>query len=111
MKVKNFNGQMITVKDNATAAIVQNNGTSSKELRDIVEAIKRDSCQLSEEEARELTSSLSEVENAYAGTGSAMERLKACVSFIAPMFTIANGVPDLIGNIKDLLEFVSVNIR
>ena len=38
-------------------------------------------------------------------------RLRNCVSLIAPMFTIANGIPTLVENLQKLVDYITPYIR
>lgn len=35
-----------------------------------------------------------------------VSRLRNCVTLIAPMFTIANGIPSLVSNLQKLIDYI-----
>ena len=40
-----------------------------------------------------------------------VSRLRNCLTLIAPMFTIANGIPTLVGNLQKLADYITPYIR
>ena len=110
--VINMNGgQFNLAKDNATINATQNNGVNSKELDDIIKGIMGNLSELKKEDADEIADIVEMVKNELIKPEPRVSRLKNCLTLIAPMFTIANGIPTLAANLQRLQEFIMQYIR
>lgn len=104
-------GQFNLAKDNATINATQNNGVNSKELDDIIKGIMENLSDLKREDADEIVDIVEMVKNEVVKPEPKVSRLRNCLSLIAPMITIANGIPTLATNLHELQKFIMQCIR
>ena len=95
------NGSQVNIaKDNATIHAPLNNGVSANELDNIIKEIMNnlsDFVDMAKEELKKPEPKVS--------------RLKNCLTLIAPMFTIANGIPVLADNLQKLIDYITPYIH
>lgn len=105
-------GQINIAKDNATIInAVQNNGICGSELETIIQGIKDNLLDLKKEDADGILDVLEQVKEELAKSEPKKSRLQNCIKLIAPMITIANGIPVLAANLQKLYDFVLQYIR
>lgn len=108
----NINGEQINIaKDNSTVNAVQNNGANRTELEEIVKGITENITTLNKEDAENILDMVEMVKEEILRPEPKISRLKNCLSLIAPMFTIANGIPALYENLQGLQGFIMNMIR
>ena len=108
----NINGEQINIaKDNSTVNAVQNNGANRTELEEIVKGITENITTLNKEDAENILDMVEMVKEEISRPEPKISRLKNCLSLIAPMFTIANGIPVLYKNLQGLQGFIMNMIR
>ena len=90
MTVNISGGQVNIAKDNAMINAIQNNGLDGNEFETIIQAIK-DNLSVKEEIDKEKPKK---------------SRLQNCLKLIAPMITIANGIPVLATNLQKLHDII-----
>ena len=88
-------GQFNISKDSSTLNAVQNNGTSGTELNE-----------LNKNDADQITDIAEMVKQELSKPEPRVSRLSNCLKLIAPMLTIANGIPTLYDNLQKLQEFI-----
>lgn len=99
-------GQLNLANDNATIYATQNIGVSGSELDDIIKEITQNLSGLNKEEAEEIADIAEMARCELLKPEPKVSRLKNCLNLIAPMFTIANGIPALATNLQKLQEFI-----
>lgn len=99
-------GQFNLANDNATIYATQNIGVSGSELDDIIKEITQNLSGLNKEEAEEIADIAEMARCELVKPEPKVSRLKNCLTLIAPMFTIANGIPALATNLQKLQEFI-----
>lgn len=99
-------GQVNFAKDNAVISATQNNGISKNELNLIINAIKDNLSSLKKEEADDIIDVVDMAKEELSKSEPKTSRLRNCISLIAPMITIANGMPVLASNLQKLLDFI-----
>lgn len=104
-------GQVNIASGNATINATQNNGLSASELDDIIKKITENLSGLKKEEADEITDIVEMVKEELVKPEPKVGRLRNCLTLIAPMFTIANGIPTLATNLQKLQEYISSYIH
>lgn len=104
-------GQVNFAKDNATINATQNNGVSSNELETIIKVIKDNLSDLKKEEADEIIDVVDMAKEELTKPEPKTSRLRNCITLIAPMMTIANGIPTLASNLQKLQEFIMQCIK
>lgn len=104
-------GQAIFAKGHAEVTVTQNNGVSVSELENIIKGIKENLSELKEEDADSIKDIVDMAEEELSKPEPKVSRLRNCVSLIAPMFTIANGIPTLAGNLQKLVDFITPYIK
>lgn len=104
-------GQLNFAKDNATIHAVQNNGVRVNELEDIVKGIMENLSALKKEDADEIADVVEMARNELAKPKPKASRLRNCLTLIAPMFTIVNGIPTLVNNLEKLQELINLHIH
>lgn len=111
MVINMSGGQLNFAKDNATIYATQNNGVNGRELDDIIKGIMENISELEKEDADEITDVVEMTKNELIKPEPKISRLRNCLTLIAPMFTIANGIPALAVNLKKLQEFIMQYIK
>ena len=99
-------GQLNLANDNAAIYATQNIGVSGSELDDIIKGITQNLSGLNKEEAEEIADIAEMSRCELVKPEPKVSRLKNCLTLIAPMFTIANGIPALATNLQKLQEFI-----
>lgn len=105
------NGQVNVASGNATIHATQNNGINTDELDDIIKAIMENLSVLKKEDADEIADVVEMAKNELAKPEPKVSRLKNCLTLIAPMFTITNGIPVLAENLKKLQEIIGLYLH
>lgn len=104
-------GQVNFASGNAILYVTQNNGLSINELDNIIKGIMDNLADLRKEDAEELKDIVDMVKEELGKPKPKASRLRNCVTLIAPMFTIANGIPTLINNLQSLVEYITPYIK
>lgn len=99
-------GQINIAKDNWNVNAIQNNGIGNNELDAIIGEIKNDLSELKKEDAEEIMDIVDMAREELAKTQPKVSRLRNCITLIAPMMTIANGIPTLSSNLQKFQEFI-----
>ena len=104
-------GQVNFAKDTANINATQNNGISENELNVIIKAIKDNLSGVKKEEADEIIDVVEMAKEELTKPEPIISRLRNCITLIAPMMTIANGVPVLANNLQKLQELIIQYIK
>lgn len=99
-------GQVNIAKDNATINAIQNNGLDGNEFETIIQAIKDNLSGLKKEDGDEILDVLEHVKEEIDKEKPKKSRLQNCLKLIAPMITIANGIPVLATNLQKLHDII-----
>ena len=99
-------GQINIAKDNGNVNAIQNNGTNTSELADIIKEIMENVHGLDNENADKIKDIVELAKDELNKPEPKSSRLKNCLTLIAPMFTIANGIPVLKENLLKLSDFI-----
>lgn len=100
-------GQVNVASGNAVINATQNNGVSANELDDILKGITESLSKLEKENADEIADIVEMAREELAKPEPKVGRLRNCLTLIAPMFTIANGIPTLATNLQRLQEYIN----
>lgn len=111
MVINMSGGQLNFAKDNATIYATQNDGVNGRELDDIIKRIMENISGLEKEDADEIIDVVEMAKNELIKPEPKVSRLRNCLTLIAPMFTIANGIPTLAANLQRLQEFIMQYIK
>lgn len=106
MTVNISGGQVNIAKDNATINAIQNNGMDGNEFETIIQAIKDNLSGLKKEDADEILDVLEQVKEEIDKEKPKKSRLQNYLKLIAPMITIANGIPVLATNLQKLHDII-----
>ena len=106
MTVNISGGQVNIAKDNATINAIQNNGLDGNEFETIIQAIKDNLSGLKKEDGDEILDVLEQVKEEIDKEKPKKSRLQNCLKLIAPMITIANGIPVLATNLQKLHDII-----
>lgn len=105
-------GQFSYARGHATINAVQyNNGANSNELDNIIKGIMESLSGLKKEDEEKIVDAMEMAKEELTKPEPRVSRLRNCVSLIAPMFTIANGIPTLVGNLQKLVDYITPYIR
>ncbi|SEV83158.1 hypothetical protein [[Clostridium] fimetarium] len=104
-------GQLNVASESATINATQNNGVSGDELDSIVKNILENLSELKKENAEGIIDIIDITKEELAKSQPKVSRLRNCVTLIAPMMTIANGIPVLATNLQKLQEFIMPFIK
>jgi len=99
-------GQVNIAKDNATIYATQNNGMTMDELEQLIKDIKESVVKLPEENAMEIIDVVDMAHEELKKSEPKLSRLRNCITLLAPMITIANGIPNLATNLQRLYELI-----
>lgn len=102
-----YGGQVNFAKNDATINATQNNGVSADELDKIIKEIMENLSGLSEDNAEKINDVVDLVKEEMAKPELKVSRLKNCATLLAPMFTIANGIPALANNLQRLIDYIT----
>lgn len=105
------NGQVNVASGNATIYVTQNNGVNTSELDDIIKGIMSNLSTLKKENADEIADVVEMAKNELEKTEPKVSRLRNCLALIAPMFTIANGIPALVQNLHKLQDLIYLYVH
>lgn len=104
-------GQVNVASGSATINATQNNGVSASELDNILKGITEDLSKLEKENADEIADIVEMAREELSKPEPKVGRLRNCLTLIAPMFTIANGIPTLTTNLQRLQEYINSYIH
>ncbi|NBH14439.1 hypothetical protein D3Z36_09680 [Lachnospiraceae bacterium] len=104
-------GQFIYAKDNTTINATQNYGAGVNELDQIIKGIMENLSGLQQKDADGIRDIVAMAKEELQKTEPKVSRLKDCLSLIAPMFTVANGIPMLVNNLQKLAEYITPYIK
>ncbi|MBD8919701.1 hypothetical protein DXD13_08820 [Agathobacter rectalis] len=104
-------GQINIAKDNGNVNAIQNNGIGNNELDAIIGEIKNNLSELKKEDAEEIMDIVDMAREELAKPQPKVSRLRNCIALIAPMMTIANGIPTLSSNLQKFGEFIMNYIK
>lgn len=99
-------GQVNIASDSANINAIQNNGIAGEELDKIIKNIKESLSSLKKDDAGQIVDVVDMVQDEMKKSEPRSSRLRNCLSLLAPMMTIANGIPTLSSNLLRLQEFV-----
>lgn len=99
-------GQVNLASGNAVINATQNNRLNPEELDGIVKGILGSLSELDQEKADEITDLVKMAKDELESPEPRKGRLRNCITLIAPMFTIANGIPTLMENLHKLYDFI-----
>lgn len=114
MTINANGGQVNIANDNSMMNIEQNNcksGLNANELNDIIRGIIENVSGLKKEDADGIIDAVGLVKDELAKPEPKAGRLRNCLTLIAPMFTVANGIPALVENLQRLVDYVTPFIR
>ncbi len=104
-------GQVNVANDNATIYATQNNSVSVNELDKIIKEIMDNLSGLEKEDAENIKDTVDMAREELAKPEPKVSRLRSCVTLLAPMFTIANGIPTLVNNLQKLVDYIKPYIK
>ena len=104
-------GQVNFAKNNAIINATQNNGISGSELDSLIKVIKENLSGLKQEDADEIIDVVDMAREELTKPEPKTSRLRNCITLIAPMMTVANGIPSLANNLQKLQEFIMQCIK
>lgn len=104
-------GQFNYAKDNATINATQNNGVNASELDSIIKGIIENLSDLKKEDAESIKDAVDMVREELAKPEPKVSRLRSCVTLLAPMLTITNGIPTLANNLQGLIDYIKMFIH
>lgn len=102
-----YGGQLSLSSDNATSYATQNNGVSGNELDKIIQDIVQNLSELEKEDAENIKDIAEMAKEELEKPEPKVSRLRNCVTLIAPMFTVANGIPSLVNNLQRLVDYIT----
>ncbi|MCM1221062.1 MAG: hypothetical protein NC548_41925 [Lachnospiraceae bacterium] len=109
--VWNVNGRQVNIANgNAVINAFQDNGIKANELDDIIKGIRDNLAGLRQEDAEQIVDAVEMAEEELTKPKPKPGRLRSCLSLLAPMISIANGIPTLASNLQKLQEFISLHI-
>lgn len=100
------NCQFVEAKDNSTVTATQNNGIGKDELKGIIDLIEKNLEKLNQEQAEDLQDTLSMVVEEFNNGTPRVGRLKKCLTSLAPLMTVTNGIPVLADNLQKLYNYI-----
>lgn len=99
-------GQINIASGNAKINANQNNDISTTELDDMIKRIFANLSDLEKRDAEGIKDAVSIAKEELAKTKPEVSRLRNCLTLLAPMMTVANGMPVLAENIQKLQDYI-----
>lgn len=109
MKFYNFGGQINYAKDNSTINAWQKNDLKNESIADIdkiIRLIEEDLHNLKNEDAAAIGETLTMIKEEISKPHPKESGIKRCITLLAPMFTIVNGIPALLNNLQTLIAYL-----
>lgn len=100
-------GQFNYARDNATLNATQNNGVRANELDEIIRGIMENLSGLKQEDADSIRDIIDMANEELKKPEPKVSRLRNCLTLIAPMFTVVNGIPVLVSNLQKLVDYIT----
>lgn len=94
-----------------TINTTQNNEYDKDELNSIIDLIEKNLEKLNQEQAEDLQDTLSMVVEEFNNGTPRVGRLKKCITLLAPMLTVTNGIPVLAENLQKLYDYILPYIK
>lgn len=104
-------GQVNIAGDHAAINAAQYNGVGDNEWNTIINGIIENLSDLKKGDADEIRDVLDMAKEELRKPEPKVSRLRNCVALIAPMITVANGIPALAGNLQKLIDYIMLYIR
>lgn len=104
-------GQVNIANDNANINVTQNNGVNTSELDTIIKGIIENLSEISKDDKETIIDSVEMIKDELTKPEPKVSRLRNCVTLIAPMLTIANGIPALADRLQKLIDYVAPYIH
>ena len=101
-----YGGQINTANDKSTIHATQNNGVTLSELDNIINGITENLSALKKEDVDAIEDVINMIKEEFA-----KPEPKVNLNLIAPMFTIANGIPDLSEHLHRLIDYINMFIH
>ena len=89
----------------------QNNGVSTNELEKIINSIKSSLSEIGEDDAETIEDSMEMIKEEMMKPEPKGKIISNGIKLLAPMITIANGIPTLAVNIQKFIDFVTPYIH
>ena len=105
-----YGGQLSLASDNATIYATQNNGVNGNELDKLIQEIVQNLSGLRKEDAENIRDIVEMTKEELGKPEPKVSRLRNCLTLIAPMFTIANGMPTLMNGLQRLKNYIILHI-
>lgn len=99
-------GQVNVARDNATINAIQNNDANKIELDNIIKNIMDSLSYLKKEDVDGIVDVVDMAKEELSKPEPKSNRLRNCITLIAPMMSIANGIPTLAANLQRLQDFI-----
>lgn len=106
-----YGGQINTANDKSTIHATQNNGVTLSELDNIINGITENLSPLKKEDVDAIEDVINMIKEEFAKPEPKVNRLRNYLNLIAPMFTIANGIPDLSEHLHRLIDYINMFIH
>lgn len=100
-------GQVNIANDSAIINAIQNNGVDSNELENIVKAILDNVSGLSKADAETIIDSVEMIKEEILKPEPKSRIISNGIKLLAPMISVANGIPTLVENIQQLIDLAS----
>lgn len=111
----NVSGGIVSIANDSSILNIEqnnyNNGVNASELDNIIKGIMENLSGLKKEDADEIVDAVEMAKEELAKQEPKTSRLRNCVSLIAPMLTIANGIPALIKNLQKFVDYITLYIK
>lgn len=104
-------GQVNIANDNAIIFASQCNLEDLNEINRIITKIKEDLSEIKDEEAEKIIDIIDMAKSELEKANPKVSRLRNCVTLLAPMITIANGIPTLVDNLQKFQDLILQHIK
>lgn len=104
-------GQVNYARDNATISATQNNALPANELDNLVDAIKSSLSEIGQDDAETIIDSIEMIKEELMKPEPKEKIINNGIKLLAPMISIANGIPILALNIRKFIDFVVTYIH
>ena len=103
----NINGVQVNIASkNAIINAKQNCRVNESDLHTIIKEIMTDLSDLKSDDAKKITDLVYIAENELTKAKPNIQKLRSCITLLAPIITVVNGIPSLAGNLQKLLNYI-----
>ena len=99
-------GQVNVASGNAVINATQNEKISVGELDNLIKCIKNDLSNIQQSDAEKIIDIIDMAKEELVKPEPKVGRLRNCLTLLAPMITVVNGIPTLVDNLQKFSDYI-----